>query len=225
MKLKLFLYTLLFTAQSNATEIQPFEATYEVIRGGKVTGKQTTLVEKLSGDKWIIKDSIIGTSGMASLIGFKRTETTEFIYQGNEIFATHHEMFQKAAFNKKSYTFDWQPTKSNYVIKHKDQNHWLDTQGKPVISSQLMPMVLAQAACRQQDTVNLLVLKSTKVKPYQFNISHQKTLIAERVYNDQQTKASKTTLDPQRQCLPIEQSHQDNSKPLIVTRLINFKWL
>lgn len=225
MKLIPLVYIVLFATLTHATEIQPFEATFDVIRGGKVTGKQSTLLEKISENKWSIKDSITGTSGMASFIGFKRTETTEFEYKNNELIATHHEMNQKAAFSKKTYTFNWQADKSQFSINHKNQTSQFDPKDKKIISTQLMPLALALAACNQKNEVKLWVLKNNAAKPYQFKISNSDKLTADRVYNEGQTKSSKTLLDPNKQCLPIEQSHQDGDKPQITTKLISFKWL
>ncbi len=225
MKLILLIILGLSANLSDANEIQPFEATYEIIRGGKVTGKQTTVLEQISDNHWSIKDTIIGTSGMASLIGFKRIETTEFEYINNDLMATHHQMKQKAAFSNREYTFTWLPEKSIYSIIYKDQTDQFDPQGKAIISAQLMPMALALAACKQQYDVELLVLKNKMAKPYQFQISNTEKLIAERKYSGEQSKISKTWLDPERQCLPIEQSHQDGNEPNIITKLIDFKWL
>ncbi|TDR16273.1 hypothetical protein [Marinicella litoralis] len=220
----LFSFGLLATITS-ASEIQPFEATYEIIRGGKTTGTLTTLLEKISDDRWTIKDTIVGTSGMASFIGFKRVEKTEFIYDDKVLLATHHEMNQKAAFSNKTYTFNWQPESKQYQIQHKGQLTQYEPKNKQVISSQMMPLALALAACQQNTKIELQVLKNKSVTPYQFNISNNKTLIAERIYSNKTSKKTESWLDPKRQCLPSKQSHQVKDNPTILTKLTSFKWL
>ncbi len=226
-KMKL-LSLILITIYANtllANPIQPYVAKYEISRGGKVTGEQTTTLKKTGKNSWTLRDEIVGTSGMASIIGFKRTEITQFNFRDGLLFATSHQMSQKAAFSKKKYQFKWQPDQAKYQINHKGKESSYNPDGKNTISSQLMPMALALAACQKTKQTELMVLKNKTAKPYSFKLSLGENMMAERVYQPNQNKTSRTWLDPTRSCLPWKQSHQDDNDPVIVTELIEFKWL
>lgn len=225
MKLKIFLILALITPDVVAAELKPFKATYKITRDGKKTGEQTTVLTQINDNHWRLVDKIIGTNGLASMIGFSRTETTDFKFSGDNLMAINHQMRQKAAFSKKQYSFKWRESTQQYQVKHKGDIHQYAPSDDAVISAQLMPLSLALAACNQRSKLDLLVLKNKKPKNYQFTIKQSHPMSAQRVYESSKQKESITWLDYEKQCLPIKQSHQDNDEPRIETTLIKFNWL
>ncbi len=224
MKLLLFL-TIFSCSVGFAAELKPFEAKYSISRDGKKTGEQTTQLTQLGDNLWQIKDQIIGTNGLASVIGFSRTEITEFTVNEGLFQATKHSMEQKAAFSKKRYDFVWNTAAQIFDITHKDKKSTYVPQQKHIISTHLMPIALAYAACQQQQSIELKVLKNKQPKTYQFKIDTNTPKTAQRVYGEQVKKTTKTWFDESKQCLPIKQIHQNHDEPLIETQLLDFTWL
>lgn len=224
--MKLLIFLILFSISTSlAADLKPFEAKYSISRDGKKTGEQITRLTQLNDNLWQVEDRIIGTNGLASMIGFTRTETTTFKMLESQFQATKHTMKQKAAFSKKRYEFTWNEVAQKFDIKHKDKNVTYDADNEPVISAQLMPIALARAACQQQQTLQLNVLKNKQPKTYHFTIKSQNPQTAQRVYPAHTQKSTRTWFDETKQCLPKKQVHKDHNEPVIETKLIEFKWL
>jgi hypothetical protein len=222
-KLILIILSLL-SLPSTAVELRPFKATYEVTRGGKVTGKQTTELKQISQHVWQLSDFMEGTRGMASVLGFERHETTEFIIQNGSLQATSHEMTQKAAFSKRRYRFSFDASQHSYSGKHKDNPFELQD-SRAVISAHLIPLALGLAACQQQDELKLTILKSDKTRDYHFTINqqaHPVTAFRQFAANSQRT--SQSWLSDKSMCLPEKQLHRESDEPEIMTRLTSFDW-
>lgn len=225
MKLLAFVTLFLFTFSSHSEDLRAFEAKYDITRAGKKTGEQITKLTHLNQNLWRLEDQIKGTNGMASLIGFSRSEITDFEYKDGQFNAKRHTMLQKAAFSKKVYQFIWDETKNHFEVKHKGK----DTEFKPVnqniISAQMMPLALSMAACLQQPKLTLNVLKSKWPKTYDFVFDQTTHTNARRVYDAKENKSSQVWFDKRQNCLPIKQSHKDNDEPEIITTLVTINWL
>jgi len=219
--------TLISTLSSKvwAIELKPFTATYQISRGGKVTAQQTTRLTQISDTLWQIEDNIIGTKGMASLMGFKRTEITQFELTNEQIVATQHKMRQKVAFSKRNYNFIYDKSKSEYSGTYKDKPFTISTnQTKPVISSQLLPLAIAIEACNNQSEADFNVIKSNSSKTYHFRFEKNKQPTANRVYPPNSKKKTQSWLDQTKHCWPTKQLHSESDEPTIETTLIEFKW-
>lgn len=225
MKLKIFLILTIVPFSGFSADLKPFEATYNITRDGKKTGEQTTKLTQTNNNLWQIEDKIIGTNGLASMIGFSRTERTEFKLFEGKLVAMNHHMQQKAAFSKKKYAFNWDENSQQYQINHKDKTHQYSPNKHNIISAQLMPLSLALAACDHQEKLDLWVLKNKKPKNYHFTINNQNPMSAQRIYGESIKKKSITWFDDKNMCLPVKQSHTDNNDPKIETTLTKFKWL
>ena len=223
----LFVFLTLFSCSfSLAAELKPFEAKYSISRNDKKTGEQITRLTQLDDNLWKIEDQIIGTNGLASVIGFNRTETTEFTEIDGQYHAIRHNMKQKAAFSKKQYKFTWNESTQNFDIIHKGTQVTYSPQNAHLISAQMMPIALSKAACRQQQNLNLSVLKHKKPKTYRFSIQQQtQKITAHRLYDAGVKKTTETWFDETKNCLPSKQIHKDHDEPVIKTQLIEFTWL
>ena len=224
--MKLFTYLCILTSSVSAfaAEIRPFEATYQITRGGDPTGQQTTVLNKIDDNHWSIVDTIVGTNGLASFVGFKRTESTEFKYSDNGLVAIKHDMLQKAALSKRKYHFELDSINNQYTVNLKDKQSILEPQLNTVISSQLLPIAIAIAACEKNTLINLNVLKSKSTSPYQFELSAHKNFYAKRIYPVEVEKQTVSWLDETKQCLPIKNIHEVKGEPTIETTLTEFKW-
>ena len=225
MKLFILILCSISAFKTHCFELMAYEAKYDINRGGKKTGEQITRLTQLAPNLWRIEDQITGTNGMASFIGFSRSETTDFSTSKNRYFATKHRMQQKAAFSKKNYQFIWKDDKKLYEIDDNNKKVVLSPVNKNIVSAQLMSLILADAACSQKSEMDLTVLKNKQPKDYLFKINTKDSLNAERVYDRQSKKSTQIWFDKNRLCLPIKQIHKENDEPTIETSLIDFKWL
>lgn len=225
MKFNTFLCLLISSVSAVAAEIRPFEATYQITRGGDPTGQQTTVLSKIDDTHWSIVDTILGTNGLASFVGFKRTESTEFKYTENGLVAIKHDMLQKAALSKRKYHFELDSINNQYTVNYKDKQSLLEPQLNSVISSQLLPIAIAIAACEKNNLINFTVLKNKNTSPYQFELSAHKKIHAKRIYPVEVEKQTISWLDETKQCLPIKNIHEVKGEPTIETTLTHFKWL
>ncbi|MCF6319954.1 MAG: hypothetical protein L3J83_11900, partial [Proteobacteria bacterium] len=86
---------------TNVCALDLFKADYTVFKDGKQIGRSSI---ELSKDTpfYTITDKTKGTHGMASLLGFKRSETTLFTEQNGTFIPESYQMKQKVAFNKRA---------------------------------------------------------------------------------------------------------------------------
>ncbi|MCB1584266.1 MAG: hypothetical protein R3E90_14320 [Marinicella sp.] len=225
MKLLIIYSLLIVSSFSFAVELRPYEATYSITRDGKKTGEQITRLTRTGKDSWRIEDHIAGTNGLASFIGFNRTEITDFTQERGQFQTTKHTMQQEAAFSKKQYQFTWNEVLNQFEIQYKDQKVSYTPKNETIISTQLMPLLLSLAACEQQQKLELNVLKNKQPRTYHFIIEKQPQNTAKRIYEENINKSTQMWFDDKRQCLSVKQIHKDNDEPVIETQLIDFNWL
>ncbi|MFC3193662.1 hypothetical protein ACFODZ_05365 [Marinicella sediminis] len=216
----------LLSSLALASELKPYQATYEIIRGGKVTGEQTTELKRLNNNQWLLTDTTKGTRGMASLIGFKRQETSEFTFVDGQLFVTRHSMNQKAAFNKRQYQFTYDAQEKQYKGTRKGDQFTLAVTEQNIISAHMLPLALSLTACQQDARAAIDLLKSTNLSHYQFTFNYQSDKItSQRVFSTPRKKSSTAQLDASKNCLPVTQTHQEENEPEINSRLTAFNWL
>ncbi len=183
-----------------AAQMPPFEAKYQVKRGGKVVAEQTTKLSR-QGESFILYDQTIATKGMASWIGFKRQERSDFHYINDNasVQATSHLMKQ---------------------VTHKDKTLTVASD-QPLISTHMMPLQIGLLACQGLQQIQVHVLKNKRVKTYRFSVTTQRDglLKVSRAYPKGSQRKTTSWLDPTRQCLTTKTQHKNESEPLIETTL------
>ncbi|WP_395375267.1 hypothetical protein [Marinicella sp. W31] len=199
--------------------LSDFEAEYQILKDGKVTGQQKTTFKVASPQTYILKDTTKGTKGLASMLGFKRTETTELEFTASGLNALNHQMQQKISFKKKRYHF--KKTDNTYIGKHKGDT--FQTEDINVLSSHAIPIGLSLISCQQPGQHQFTVLKSERSKVYNFQSQLQGDglIRVDRIYSPERKRTTSIWLDPKQNCLPIKSRHQEDGEDPIETRLLN----
>ncbi len=211
-----------FLAQSNP---KPFTATYDVYEDGSVKAQLTSQLKKTGHKQYQLIDTTEGTAGLASLLNFKRTEQTDFIYQNRTPEAIYHRMDQKVAFKKKHYEFKHQVGELSYQGDDDNQPFQLNSQ-QPLLSNQLMSWQLSQQVCHNpKNTLQWPVLNSTQAKVYTFKtvaVDNRRTLV-HRVYQNRPDKSTMIWINTQ-DCYIEEIRHQKGDDVVrTVLKEIDFK--
>lgn len=206
-----------------------YQATYEVSRGGKVLAEQTTTFESVTPNQYTLTDITQGTRGLASFTGFKRSETTHFEFNHDQIITIEHSMRQKVAFKNKYYQFKLQKNNTTITGKSK-QAFTIETALKP-ISSHMLPLWIGSQVCQESspltELTNVPVLKSKLIKNYDFTVIDEGNHLyrVERIYPAETQRSSQIWLDKSQNCLPVKTHHKEAEKPAIETKLLTHKQL
>ncbi len=216
----LFILTILLSF--NVFALDTFKANYTVFKSGKEIGKST--IELIQdGDSYLLKDETDGTHGMASFLGFKRSETTSFYDINGNLIPHSYFMKQKVAFNKResNYQIDFDQNKITGNHKGKSWNtlNFEENYSTP----NLVKINLSIDVCAgKKDNLNYKVLDAGKLKQYTFVIEKEENSVVE--ISKKHSKASritKTWLDKTQHCLPIKTYHIEEGEEPIETQLID----
>ncbi len=203
-------FGLSFTVQANP---QPYTAIYDVYEDNKVKATLTSSLKKVGEKQYQLTDISEGTAGLASLLNFKRTERTDFIYRGQTPEVIHHSMNQKVAFKTKSYEFSHQPGETSYQGTDQKKPFQLNSQ-QPLLSNQLMSWQLTQQVCHNpKNNMQWPVLKSEQAKLYYFKITaidNNRTLV-HRQYQNRPDKSTAIWINTQ-DCYIEEITYQKDNK-------------
>ncbi|MCF6318189.1 MAG: hypothetical protein L3J83_02755 [Proteobacteria bacterium] len=221
---KIFL-TLLILVTNASMAIEPFNAEYLVFRDGKQTGKLTTTLVKSNDGTYTLTDTMKGTHGLASFIGFTRTEKSTFTKDDSSIIIKSHQMKQKVAFKTKKYGFSSDPITKQITGYYKKKPFKILTPGESLISSHMIPVLLARDVCAGKTKLEYNVLKGSQIRKehYQLTDSNNKHYLINKIYPENKTKKTQTWLDKTNNCLPLKTRHQEKDKPAIEIRVINLK--
>ncbi|MCF6287641.1 MAG: hypothetical protein L3J53_00200 [Proteobacteria bacterium] len=204
----------------NASALELFKAEYTVFKDGKQIGSSSI---ELTHQKplYTITDRTTGTHGMASFLGFKRSEVTIFI-ENNGVFNPHsYAMQQKVAFKKRtsSYQID---NETKMVYGSYKGKEWQDKIPDDFLTPNLVALKLSQDICADKtENLNYKVLKNGELKNYSFTIVANKDNIIEinKLHNNPNT-ITKTWLDTQQNCLPIKTYHQAKGEDTLESKLV-----
>lgn len=182
----LALLLILTCAAASSPEPRLYTAQYDVYEDGSIKAGMTSTLKKTDNNQYRLTDITEGTAGLASLLNFQRTETTDFIVQPDYIEATRHSMRQKVAFKNKYFEFHHRPGEPVYQGLD-DKKPFQVNSEQPLLSTQLISWQLTRDVCHQPEkTLQWSVLKSNQAKQYSFDIiavDNHKTLVHRRYQN------------------------------------------
>jgi len=194
-------------------EVQAFEASYEVYRKDKLTGKLNSQLKQIGPNTFQLTDVTKGTSGLASMLNFERTEITTFTYNQKQPEVISHSQKQQVAFRSRTFEFNHTPGTETYQGIYKNKPFSVNSP-KNLLSSHLVPWQLAQQVCHQQNTFSLHLLKSNSPRTYDFKaraFDNNKIMI-ERLYPDSQNRRTATWVNHDKGCYVSEIKHYDNNE-------------
>jgi hypothetical protein len=217
-------YLILFSifASFNICAVETFKAEYKVFKAGKEIGLST--IELLQdGDSYLLKDETDGTYGMASFLGFKRSETTVFYNIDGQMIPQSYQMMQKVAFNKRASNYQINFDSNSISGTHKGTVWKTNNFNQAYSTPNLVKINLALDICSgKTDNLNYDVLDAGKIKQYNFIIENELDGIIEvHKIHTTATRITKTWLNTKQNCLPVKTYHIEDGEDPIETQLID----
>jgi hypothetical protein len=206
----------------NVSALDLFKAKYTVYKDGEKIGKSSIELTK-DETNYVITDRTNGTHGMASFLGFQRTERTIFT-ENNGLFSPgSYQLKQKVAFNKRNSNYQVDEDSQKISGTYKGDDWQLDKQ-QPFLTPNLVSLKLFIDVCAgESETLNYDVLKKGRLNSYQFKVtSREKNIIEVDKIHNKTTRTTKMWLDTNQHCLPIRTYHIEDGEESLETRLINF---
>jgi len=204
----------------NTSALDLFKANYTVYKDGKKIGKSSI---ELTKDElnYVITDRTNGTHGMASFLGFQRTEATVFNDNDGLLTPDSYKLKQKVAFNKLN--SDYLVDKENQKISgnYKGNDWQLETQ-EPFLTPNLVSLQLFIDVCAGKiEDLNYDVLKKGGIHSYQFKVtSKENNIIEVDKIHSKASRITKMWLDTNKKCLPIRTYHIEDDEDRLETKLI-----
>ncbi len=210
---------LLITLSSQANALDLFKAEYIVFKDNKQIG---TSYSELSKDEllYTIIDKTNGTHGMASFLGFKRTEESTFTYENNIFIPASYDMKQKVAFKKRHASYIVDQEKGMVYGNSKNQD-WQNKTPTSFFTPNMASLKLFADICtKKKNNLTYNVLKNDKLKTYSFQItSINKNIIEVDKLHSNPNTITKTWLDTNQNCLPIRTYHKEKNEDVLETKL------
>ena len=214
-----FLITTILFLSVKAVALQPFKAEYKVFKDGKEIGASSIELQKDSTLYKII-DKTKGTHGLASFLGFKRSEVSLFEDNDNHFIPDSYQMQQKVAFKKRHSEYQVDAETQMVYGKHKSKE-WQIKQPKSFTTPNLVSLNLARDVCEgKTENLNYTVLKRGKLVEYQFKITAKnKNIIEVDKIHSKPTRITKTWLDTQQKCIPVKTYHKEEDEDPLESKL------
>ncbi len=210
---------LLFLA-FNAIALEPFKAEYTVFKDGKKIGTSSIELSYLA-PFYTITDKTSGTHGMASFLGFKRSEVSMFTENEGDYSPESYQMNQKVAFNKRQSEYQIDQDKHQAIGNHKGKK-WQLPVPENYSTPNLVSLNLARDICAgKTNNLKYQVLKDGKIKDYSFTIVSQKDGIIEvDKHHSKPERVTKTWLDTRQNCIPVKTYHVEEDEDPLESKLI-----
>ena len=214
---KLLIISIFLAFNSHALEL--FKAEYIVFKDGKQIGDSSIILSK-DEPFYTITDKTNGTHGMASFLGFKRSETTLFTEKNDAFIPESYQMNQKVAFNKRQSEYQIDHDQQLVVGNYKGDDWQLNTT-EPFLTPNLVSLKLFKDICTgKKNNLSYQVLKKGKLQTYNFAITSQKDNIIEvDKIHSKPTRITKLWLDTNKQCLPVSTYHIEEEEDALETKL------
>ncbi len=208
---------------TNAYALDLFKADYTVFKDGKQIGSSSIELSK-EAPFYTIADKTKGTHGMASLLGFKRSETTLFTEENGDLVPESYQMKQKVAFNKRASEYQVDRENNKVYGSYKGDNWQLEVTDN-FLTPNLVSLRLFNDVCEgKRSGLDYHVLKKGKIQSYRFVITSQKDNIVEvDKIHSKPTRITKMWLDTNKHCLPVKTYHIEDDDDALETKLVQLK--
>lgn len=218
------LLLLLFLSASFSTQaLDLFKAEYAVYKDGKLIG-DSSIELSMDSPFYTITDKTKGTHGMASFLGFKRSEVTLFTENNGQLLPESYSMKQKVAFNKRKSNYLVDQENSKAYGKHKGDQWELPTP-MHFLTPNLATLKLFNDVCTNpKSDLSYQVLRKGKIQNFQFKITSQEDNIIEiDKIHSKPSRITKMWLDTKQQCLPVRTYHIEEDEDVLETKLVQLK--
>ena len=218
---KTFIQLLLLTA-FNANALDLFKVDYTVLKDGKKIGISSMEVA-YETPFYTLTNQTNGTHGMASFLGFKRTEKTLFTEDDGNLSVKSYDMTQKVAFSKRhsEYAVD---SKQQLAVGNYKGDEWQLAVPSEYSSPNLVALNLAKDICAgKTENLNYKVVKGGKLKEYKFSVkSSVDGIIEVDKIHSKASRITKTWFDTNQQCIAIKTYHIEKGQDPLETKLVKY---
>ncbi len=213
----------------NVLALDLFKAEYKVYKDGKIIGTSSIELAPVDNSQnksldnsalYKIIDTTKGTHGMASFLGFKRSEETIFNDNNSHFIPQSYEMKQKVAFKKRQSKYKVDINNNTAKGNYKGDK-WENKVPKVFTTPNLVSLALSRDICAgKMDNLNYKVLKKGTIQDYQFKITSEKDGIIEvdKVHS-KPSRITKTWLDTNQQCIPVRTYHKEKDEDALESKL------
>gem|GEM_PF-4427515 len=187
-------------------------------------GESTVSLQKTQG-QWRLDSTVRGTHGLASLLGFKRKETTIFEWEPQSDHAPwqplNYQFSQKVAFKKKTSRYQYHKDTS-LATGHSGKKKWEQPVKPGFITPNLVVLALARDICSGKKDMRYRVLDKGRLKTYHFLVvGTENGLIKVVKRHSTAERVTESWHDPTRECLNVRSRHKEPDGDWIETTLLN----
>lgn len=174
------LLAILLSISAPAWSLEPFVATYDAYRGGKLAGSATMKVVPVPGDhRWQIDLGVRGTRGLARLSGLNIQQSTLFDTGGETYRPLSQATTQSALFTGKKVVgvYDWKALSARWQGDVKKERR----APLPLQSGDMSALLVNLAVIRDAEPGRQLhyrVVDFGKVRDYQYAVAPQTEIVA-----------------------------------------------
>ncbi len=174
------LLAILLSISAPAWSLEPFVATYDAYRGGKLAGSATMKVVPVPGDhRWQIDLGVRGTRGLARLSGLNIQQSTLFDTVGETYRPLSQATTQSALFTGKKVVgvYDWKALSARWQGDVKKERR----APLPLQSGDMSALLVNLAVIRDAEPGRQLhyrVVDFGKVRDYQYAVAPQTEIVA-----------------------------------------------
>lgn len=155
--------------------ISPYKATYSVEWHGVNVGESTHQLERLEGDRYVLKSA---TEPNIPFLPYNYEEESEFLWEGGDItpLVYRYDNYEGIRHKKGTVTFDW---KSMKAINARRPKNWETDLSDGMQDKLTHTLKLRQDLLSERSPYEYRVVKATKVRDYRFNILREERIETE----------------------------------------------
>ncbi len=156
--------------------LQPFTATYKVLRGGSPMGTSTLNLRRNADGTWTYRSSLDAESGLAALLGAGIKETSRFRWHDGRIEALDYDYHLKTAVmgKQRRVRVDW---KTGTVRVRTGDDGEFDYKTQPgLVERHLLVLALGRAVGNGETSIALPVAVKDRVQTQTFAVNAHHTV-------------------------------------------------
>ncbi|RYZ72879.1 MAG: DUF3108 domain-containing protein [Lysobacteraceae bacterium] len=173
------LFCLLAVASAPALALEPFVASYQAYREGKLAGDAKMQVVQADGSRWRVDLGIHGTRGLARLAGLNIEQSTVFDQPGQEYRPLSQGLVRNAVFNrrKSSGVYDWNTRTARWRGDIKQGRDAPVPLQEGDMSALLMNLAVIRDA-QPGRTLSYRVVENGRARQYEYAVAPQTEIVA-----------------------------------------------
>jgi hypothetical protein len=158
-----------------STVLQPYQAHYELLRGGSVEGVVDVQLERIDATHWRMSTHSRGTHGLAALTGIQVRETSEFRSDASGITCTSYR-YRQTGLRTRERSVDCGPGKAGVVSRdHKGEYRFAEQPN--LADRQIVSLALTlKLASGKRGELSIPVVDRDRLEPQRYRTLGEETL-------------------------------------------------